>query len=105
MKSLKNEVLLATVPPLVPKHPTIPAKDVPTYGGFFRKPGGEYVHMRISEASVRFLKLDESKVYGVTFTGNVSVLDPDKPVVLCTVDGLVANVAANQAFEALFGRR
>lgn len=45
---------------------TILARKVPNHAGFFRKVGGEYVHLRISESSVRFLGLDENLVHGVS---------------------------------------
>jgi len=72
--------------------PTIPAEDVPTWAGYFRKPKGEYVYLRMAHAAVKFLGLDDSKVYGVCFTGNVVALYPDHQVVLCDVIDMARNV-------------
>jgi hypothetical protein len=58
----------------------VPAKDVQD-GHFFRKRTGTVVYVKLTSSSVRFLKLDPEKVYGVCDYGNVTVLDPDKNVV------------------------
>lgn len=58
----------------------VPAKDVQD-GHFFRKRTGTTPYVRLTESSVRFLKLNPDKVYGVTSYGNVTVMEPDKLVV------------------------
>ena len=59
-----------------PKSECVPAKDIPE-GGFFKKRGGSFIYLRLSDASVKFLKLDTTKVYGAHDNGNVTVVDAD----------------------------
>ncbi len=58
----------------------VPAREVQD-GHFFRKRTGTVCYVKLTESSVRFLKLDPEKVYGVCDYGNVTVMDPDKNVV------------------------
>ena len=60
----------------------IDAADVPG-GDFFRKRTGSTPYVRLTESSVRYLKLDGDKVWGVTDYGNVTqVLGHTKVVLL-----------------------
>lgn len=81
----------------------VPVSSIPDHGGYFRKVGGEYVHLRISASSVKFLGLDPSKVYGVTFNGNVSVMEPTKLVVPMFPEDMLANVNQERSWETRIG--
>ena len=78
----------------------VPVKDVRQA---FRKRTGEYVYIRLSESSVKFLKLDETKVYGVCFNGNVSVMEPDKLVVEMPLESVLKNQYKQDAWEEMIG--
>jgi len=68
------------------------AKDVPTWAGYFRKPGGTYVYLRMAPSTVKYHGLNTNRVYGVCFTGNIVVLNPLAPVVLCDVFDMARNI-------------
>lgn len=74
-------------------------------GQFFRKRRGTYVYLRVSESSVRFLKLPEDKIYGVCFNGNVAVVDPDTFVERCVVGDFVKNIEDQDAWHQMVGAR
>lgn len=78
----------------------VPAKDVRQA---FRKRTGEYVYLRLSESSVKFLKLDETKIYGVCFNGNVAVVDPDKLVVEMPLSAILDNHEKEEFWERMIG--
>ena len=71
---------------------TIKAKDLPDWAGYFRKQIGTYVYLRISDAAVKHLRLDENKIHGVCFNGNVASIDPEKFIVVCDVLDMARNV-------------
>jgi len=80
------------------------AKDVPNWAGYFRKPAGTYVYLRIAPSSAEYyglnteakriygISLTDNKVYGVCFNGNMVALSPLKPVVLCDVFDMARNI-------------
>jgi len=70
----------------------IKAKDLPDWAGYFRKQRGTYVYLRISNASVKHLRLDKDKIHGVCFNGNVTSIDPEKFIVVCDVLDMARNV-------------
>lgn len=69
---------------------TIPVVDIPTWAGYFRKPTGTYVYLRM--ANIEYYKLDAKKVYGVCFNGNMIALDPSTPVVRCDIFDMARNI-------------
>ena len=73
----------------------VSAKDVPTWAGYFRKPAGTYVYLRISPGSAKYLGLNTDRVYGVCFNGNIVAINPLKPVVLCDVFDMARNIYKN----------
>lgn len=75
-----------------------PASEIKN-GKCFRKKNGEYVYLRISESAVRFLGLDETKVYGVCFNGNVTCLDQDKLVEPMAPSGMATNRRSQARWE------
>lgn len=68
------------------------AKDVPDWAGYFRKPAGTYVYLRIAPSSAKYYGLNTNRVYGVCFNGNMVALNPLKPVVLCDVFDMARNI-------------
>ncbi|KKK79529.1 hypothetical protein LCGC14_2832580 [marine sediment metagenome] len=71
---------------------TIRAGDVPTWAGYFRKPTGTYVYLRIAAGPTKFHGLAPDKVHGVCFNGNMATLNPSDPVVLCDVFDMARNI-------------
>lgn len=65
-------------------------------GECFRKKDGEYVYLRISDASADYLKLDPTKVHGVAYNSNVAVVDREALVVRETP----ASMEANRGYES-----
>ena len=74
-----------------------------TPGKCFLKRKGEYVYVRISESAVKFLGLDGSKVYGVCYNGNVTVIKPDALVTPLEIKDMLANVNAEKKWEKMIG--
>lgn len=78
------------------------------YGGrCFRKVRGEYVYIRLDPSTVKFLGLDAKKVYGVSYNGNVTILDltildPTTEVVEMVHEDIVANKQEERAWENTF---
>jgi hypothetical protein len=85
-----------------PKSECVSVQDIGD-GCFFKKQKGGFVFIRMSESSVRFLKLDPSKVYGVCFNGNVSVLEPETLVVPQTLEDWNNNFASERNWAKLVG--
>ena len=87
----------------------VKAEDVPTWAGYFRKPGGTYVYLRIAPSSAEYYGLNTEakrvygisftgdKVYGVCFNGNIVDINPLKSVVLCDVFDMARNIYGNKA--------
>ena len=82
----------------------IKASAVPQ-GQFFRKRRGEYVYLRISESSLKFMKVDTTKVYGVCFNGNVAVVGPDTLVEPCSLSDFTKNIDDDRAWHTTVGAR
>lgn len=80
----------------------IAAADVPA-GGFFRKRGGEYAYLRISESSVRHYGLNPDLVYGVTWNGNMASVTPETLVVPCQIEDLATNKTMTMEWERRAG--
>lgn len=78
------------------KQKTVRAEDIPTWAGYFRRPAGTYVYLRISKGSIKFhgmnTRLGDCKVYGACFNGNIAAFDPSDPVVRCDVFDMARNV-------------
>jgi len=70
----------------------IKAKDLLDWAGYFRKQTGTYVYLRLSNAAVKHLRLDENKIHGICFNGNVASIDPEKFIVVCDVLDMARNV-------------
>ncbi len=81
----------------------VPASAISDWGGCFRKKTGSYVYMRLSESSVKFLKLDPDFVYGVCFNGNVAKVKKDTLVVPMQKVNIVVNDMETRAFERSIG--
>lgn len=69
-------------------------------GHCFRKRTGAYAYLRLSEGSVRFLKLDTNFVYGICYNGNVVKLPKDKMVAPVPV----TRMDENRDFELAWNR-
>ena len=81
----------------------VKAKDVSDYGGCFRKKSGSYWYLRVSESAVKFLKLDATKVYGVSHNGNITVVEADKVVIEGSLRDMQANADETTAWERSIG--
>ena len=81
----------------------VPASAISDWGGCFRKRTGEFVYMRLSESSVKFLKLDPDYVYGVCYNGNVAKVKKDTLVVPMTKFDLIRNDLDTRAWERSIG--
>lgn len=81
----------------------VPASAISDWGGCFRKKTGSYVYMRLSESSVKFLKLDPDYVYGVCYNGNVAKVKKDTLVVPMPKTGIILNDLDTRAFEKSIG--
>lgn len=76
----------------LPTGSIVRAEDVPTWAGYFRKPGGTYVYLRITPNAAKYHGLNADRVYGVCFTGNIVSFNPLKSVVLCDVFDMAQNI-------------
>jgi len=75
------------------------AKDVPDWAGYFRKPAGTYVYLKMAPSTVKRCGLNcgsnINKIHGICFNGNITTLNPLKPVVLCDVFDMARNIYGN----------
>ena len=80
----------------------IRAGDLHNYG-YFRKRGGTMVYKKFSESTVKYLKLDPNKTYGVCYNGNVADVPNDAVVMVCTEEDYFHckddEIAWNRAFS------
>ncbi len=73
-------------------------------GSYFRKMTGTYVYLRISDASVKYLGLDTDWIYGVCFNGNITRLQPNKPVIAESVNSFLKNTEEDKTWhESIIG--
>lgn len=82
---------------------TVPAKNI-GQGEFFRKRTGEYVHLKLSDSSTKFLGLDTNYVYGVTHNGNMSKLNPETQVVKTDLWQFLRNIETEREWNNQFAR-
>lgn len=61
-------------------------------GEFFRKKQGTYVYLKISESSVKYMKLDATKIHGVCYNGNMASVERTTLVERCTLGDFVKNI-------------
>ncbi len=69
----------------------VPASEI-IGGQCFRKRTGTYVYLRISESSVRFAKMDEGVVWGVSYNGNLARVERDTKVVRMPSTTMLLNI-------------
>lgn len=74
-----------------PDESLVPASTI-KQGQFFRKRKGEYTYLRLSESSVKFMKLDLTKIWGVCFNGNVTSVEASTRVEDCSLGDFVKNI-------------
>lgn len=75
-------------------------------GEYFRKKQGTYVYLRISNSSVGYINLDRTKVHGICFNGNITIVEPNTLVHRCTFEDFAKNVQDNRDWhEKVIGRR
>ena len=85
-----------------PDELAVRARDI-RQGGYFKKMKGSYTYLRISESSVKFLKLDPTLIYGVCFNGNVTAVKPDTLVERCTLGDFVKNIDNDREWHDAVG--
>lgn len=68
----------------------VQAKDLDP-GEPFKKRTGSYVHIKLSESSVKWMGLDPNFIWGVTHNGNVSKLKPNKLVAPSSLIAMIKN--------------
>lgn len=68
-------------------------------GQFFKKRKGDYTYLRISASSVKWLKVDPAKIYGVCFNGNITCVAPSTLVEPCSLGDFVKNIDNNRAWH------
>jgi hypothetical protein len=76
----------------------VPASEI-RQGQFFKKRKGEYTYLRISESSVKWIKADPTKIYGVCFNGNITCVAANTPVEPCSLGDFVKNIDNNRAWH------
>jgi hypothetical protein len=78
------------------KRPVVPAKDIQHA---FRKKTGEFVYLRISESSLKFLGMDTNFVYGITYNGNVTKVEPETLVCPMAIEDMMGNVQSERQWN------
>ena len=82
----------------VPADRLVPASEI-RQGQFFKKRKGEYTYLRISESSVKWIKADHTKIYGVCFNGNVTCVASNTLVEPCSLGDFVKNIDNHRAWH------
>lgn len=74
-------------------------------GQCFRKLGkSTQTYIKISKSAVKFHKLDETKVYGVAYNGNMTAMDPYNTVYLSFHQNMLVDQAEESAWNRTFSK-
>jgi len=80
----------------------VEADSIPA-GGWFIKRGGEYAYMRISEAAVRWMNLDERRVHGICYNGNHASVERSAQVRPASVEDYLKNIQMDEDWHKAMG--
>jgi len=74
-------------------------------GQCFRKIHGEYVYLAISKSSAKYAGLDETKLHGVCFNGNMASVSLSSKVIPMPFSAMSNNQAMQDVWEENMGCR